>query len=277
MSEENEVIEPQDNTPAEGEENTTPEPKNTETDDKARRMGWVPKDEFRGDPAKWRPADEFVKRGEDQLPILRERLRHQDKQLAELQKSMKEFAEYHTKTEQRSYERAIEDLKARQAQAVAASDGQAFLDIGAEIERISNDAALKQAPSVKEQAPDDAPAFKAWKSANAWYEKDDEMTSFADNIGAHLYRTKGLEGDKLFEAVTEKVKREFPEKFENPRRNAAPAVEGSSPQRKTGKGYADLPAEARAACERMAKNAYGDNPEQAKKFKEQYVKQYFEE
>jgi len=31
--------------------------------DKATKMGWTEKSQFKGDPAKWRPADEFVERG----------------------------------------------------------------------------------------------------------------------------------------------------------------------------------------------------------------------
>jgi uncharacterized membrane protein YqaE (UPF0057 family) len=38
--------------------------------DKATKMGWTPKTEFRGDPDKWRPADEFVERGENMLPFV---------------------------------------------------------------------------------------------------------------------------------------------------------------------------------------------------------------
>jgi len=31
----------------------------------AKGMGWVPKDKFRGDASKWRPADEYVQRAEE--------------------------------------------------------------------------------------------------------------------------------------------------------------------------------------------------------------------
>ena len=46
-----------------------------DTESRARAMGWVPKDQFRGPAENWRDAGEFVRRGEEELPILRERLR----------------------------------------------------------------------------------------------------------------------------------------------------------------------------------------------------------
>ncbi len=43
------------------------------------------------------------------------------------------------------------------------------------------------------------------------------------------------------------------------------------------KSYADLPADAKAACDRMAKNGFADKPDEQAKFKAGYVKNYFEE
>lgn len=37
----------------------------------AREMGWTPQDKFKGDPALWVDADEFVSRGENLLPLLK--------------------------------------------------------------------------------------------------------------------------------------------------------------------------------------------------------------
>lgn len=264
MIEESQVNEGAETAPVENQQTNASE-------EKARRMGWVPQDEFRGAPEKWRPADEFVQRGEDQMPILRERLRHQDKQLADLQRVVKEFADYHTKVEQNAYQRALRELKTRQAQAVAAGDAQAFVEIDSAIDELRNDAALKKAPTVQEQAPEEHPVFRDWKSKNRWYDNDVEMTAYADNIGAYIKRVNpNMDGDEFFEAVTKKVKKEFPEKFENPRRSDAPAVEGAgNAPRKSGKSYADLPPEAKAACDRFV----------AKKLttKERYVRQYFED
>lgn len=116
-------------------------------EERARRIGWVPKDEFRGDPAKWAPADEFLERGERTLPILLERNRKIDDrlgkaekdnktlrdQLADMNGTLKEardtFVEFRERTanvEQRAYQRARDELVAERDAAVAAADPAAF-------------------------------------------------------------------------------------------------------------------------------------------------------
>lgn len=45
-----------------------------EVEQEARKMGWVEEELWKGDPDKWRPAEEFVERGKNIVPILRDRL-----------------------------------------------------------------------------------------------------------------------------------------------------------------------------------------------------------
>lgn len=228
----------------------------TELESKARRMGWVPKDEFRGDPAKWRPADAFVERGENEMPILKERLRHQDKQLADLQATVKQFADYHSKTEQRAYERAVKELKSRQIEAVSTGDTQAFMQIDQAIADLQKEAAAAPKIAVPDANPEEHPVFKTWVARNQWYATDTKMHAYADSIGAFLNQTQpNLVGDDFFSEVTKEVKAKFPDRFENPRRAAPNAVEGASQAPRSGgkKGYSDLPSEAKVACDRFLK------------------------
>ena len=44
-----------------------------ESEERARLQGWVPKDEFRGDPDKWKTAEDFLEWGEKIVPIQKER------------------------------------------------------------------------------------------------------------------------------------------------------------------------------------------------------------
>ena len=54
-----------------------------EVETRALAMGWQPKEQFKGDPSKWRPAEEYVQRGEELLPIVQasERRLRQENQL----------------------------------------------------------------------------------------------------------------------------------------------------------------------------------------------------
>ena len=241
---------------------------------KAEKMGWTPKEQFRGDPEKWRPADEYVERGEQVLPILKAHNRRIEKELAEVKNTLKEFGEYHTQTEKRAYEKALTELKEQRAKAVADGDGAMFTKVDEAIEKIKDDLQEKS----KRVAKDDYdPVFDEWKERNSWL-NDPKMEAYGNSMAQYLRETKGITvvGAEFLELVTKEVKEAFPHKFENPKRNAAVSVETGSPPRKGGKSFADMSAESRSACERMAKAAYLDNPKEAQRFKDNFVKQYFE-
>lgn len=243
--------------------------------DKASKMGWTPLDKFKGDPDKWRPADEFVERGENMLPIVRATVKKQEREIAELKASMKQFAEFHSKTEARAYDKALADLKAQRAEAIAAGDGETFAKVDDAIDDLKKDIESKAKSAPKDE---DDPVFSEWKDRNKWLD-DPKMEAFG-NAAANYLRSTGEKatGAEFLDMVTKEVKAKFPEKFENPRRASAPAVEGGAPAaRKGGKSYADMPADARAACDRMARNGYADKPKEAAEFKKQYVAQFFEE
>ena len=60
-----------------------------DTEARARRMGWKPAEELRVAPRNGTlTAAEFLERGENDLPILRERLRSQDGQLIKMSKDL---------------------------------------------------------------------------------------------------------------------------------------------------------------------------------------------
>lgn len=255
------------------------EPKESEPSDeeaKARRMGWVPREEYRGDQKRWVTAEEFIRRGENELPILRERLRKQDETIAEMQAMFKEFKSYHEKTAQRAYEKAARDLASREREAVESADVDAFdaiqkekQELQEEFRRPSEEA--RQAPVERPEQPEH-PYYKEWLRKNEWYGKDQEAHEYANHVATFLAKTRpDLVGKADFmEAVTKEVKVRFPKKFENVNRNSPPAVEtGGVGNRSKKKSYADLPANAKAACDKYVG--------QGLTTREQYVKDYYED
>lgn len=260
-------------------EEVVDEPKElSDVEQKAEKMGWTPKDKFKGDPAKWRPADEFVERGENMLPIVKARVAQQAKEIEELKASMKQFGEYHNKTEQRAYENALFTLKQQRADAIAAADGVTFDRVDEQIETLKKEIDAKNRKVEVTKDTDSDPVYTEWLGRNKWA-NDPKMNDWAYAHGKYLIEVGDAEpGIDVFEKVTKAAKVRFPERFENARRTAAPTVEGGVPAaRKGGKSYADLPADAKAACDRMAKNAYSDKPKELAAFKAEYTKNYFEE
>jgi hypothetical protein len=250
----------------------------SEIEEKALKMGWTPLDKFKGDPAKWRTADEFVERGENMLPIVKARVAQQATEIQELKAAMKQFGEYHTKTEQRAYDRALNDLREQRAQAIAAGDGATFDKVDEQIESLRKEVEEKNRFTETQQNTENDPVYVEWLGRNKWA-TDPAMEKWAYAHGKYLIEIGEAElGLDVFEKISKAAKIKYPEKFENQRRMSAPSVEGGVPSaRRGGKSYADLPADAKAACERMAKNAYIGDEKQAAKFKAEYVKNYFEE
>lgn len=242
-------------------------------EDRARTLGWRPKEEFKGDESRWIDAETFVRRGEDVLPILKANNRQMEKALAardsELSKvkaTLERFAEHHNKTEQRAYERALRELKGDIAQAAAAGDVQGVLDKTEELSELQAEAKAKPAA---QDAPQEPPEFTAWKADNPWFGKDKALTAATAALGEELVG-EGYTGAALIKEVDKRLRAEFPNKFENPARRQAATVEGGgAPPRKAGKTYSDLPPDAKAACDDFVKRVPGFT-------REKYVKDFFQ-
>lgn len=245
-------------------------------EEKALAMGWTPLDQFKGDPAKFVDPETFVKRGEEFVPFLKANNRQLEKalekatkEIAGLKTTMTEFADHNSKTEQRAYARALNELKAEQAAAAKAGDVEAVQDI---TERMVDLKAEVRAPSAGNGAD---PALEAWKADNGWFEKDSVLRGYAMEIDREL-RAAGVTDNAYIRAeAAKRVKAEFPDRTgdkpaDNPRRREAGAVEGGTPNvRRTGKSYADLPSDAKSACDSFVKTIPGFT-------RDKYVKDYFQ-
>lgn len=249
-----------------------------ETETKARSMGWRPETEFRGDKTKWVDAQEFVRRGEQHLPILRDRLDRTQRELEELRQTSREALDMQRETQKRERARLqaeVESLRSTQRKAVETGDVATYDEAGKKIEAL--DKAMppepKAAPPHQAEIPPEARDFE---SRNEWFRTDAAMRRKA--IALHNAQLADPDdrrtlGEKLLEVENE-VKRIFPHKFSNQRRQGAPSVDdgggfggGGQPQRGVKKGYQDLPGDARAACDKFVA--------QKLMTREQYLADYF--
>ena len=70
----------------------TPPPVSYEVKARALDMGWRPREEWNGHPDAWKPADEFVRRGDEVLPIVRARATRAEAEVAQLRGNMADMA-----------------------------------------------------------------------------------------------------------------------------------------------------------------------------------------
>ena len=248
----------------------------------ARPLGWVPQDEYRGDPDKWRDAKEFVEHGEKILPILRDNFKTIKAELAtykdevkRLKGSIDQFSVYHRKTEERAQKKAedkykaeIERLKAAQRQAASEGDVTKYQEL--ETKRDELEANKPEKPATTDGP---TPEYVEWIAENPWYNDDEELKAKAELIAKIYVAEHPRAGNKsMFKHITKTIKELYPDKFENPKRKEAAPVGSGDGTNNTGggnsgkRGYNDLPPEARTACDMFVEDGLLT--------KEEYLKEY---
>lgn len=238
----------------------------------AEAMGWSPKEKFRGDPEKWIPAEEFVRRGEELLPIVRadnRKLRDEvgnlkgetqslKAQLKAAQESIEALKEFNSAANREKVEQQRRETAKQLKEAETEGDTERALELRDRLD--DQTAALREAKAAPKapEPPKEDPVFTEWKAANPWYGTDRRKTAFATGVAEEL-RANGetVLGRAFLDRVAEEVEKQFGG------RPTAGKVEGdatpsSAPRGTRGKSYGDLPAEAKAACDRMASRLVGD-------------------
>jgi hypothetical protein len=253
-----------------------------EVETKARRLGWVPKEDFRGDPTRWKPADEFLAHGEEILPILRQnnetlhdRLAKQERDLGEAKQVLLEMREFNRRNEQRIKSEARSEVEAEMRAAVETADTQRFDAAQARMKAIEAPPSYQpNAGQAPPQRPYVEPAVQQWVADNPWFNNDPVLNTVAQAIHVQLGREKpGLSLSDNLAEVTREVRARFPEKFGvNVRRSDASAVAtpggAPAPRRTNKRTFDDLPQEAKDAYFRFNKMMDG------KYSKDEYLAQY---
>lgn len=221
-------------------ENTTPEdnkpvekPALSDTELRAQSQGWVPKEEWDGDPDSWRPAKEFLDRGE-----LFKKIDEQNRVIKDFRKTIEDLSKHNAEIAKVEYKRALDTLRAEKKTALENLDAEAVLRIDDQIDVVREAQRKAETTQVHlPQAPAELnPIFVAWKDRNGWYETNKAMRAYADKIGNELH---GMSPTELLATVEKEVKKEFADRFKNPNRDKPGAVEGSGPS-KSGKAKDDL-------------------------------------
>lgn len=187
---------------------------------------------------------------------IREENQRKDAELAEIRATVDEFRKYHKETEARAYQRALADLKQEKVKAIEAGDGEKVVEIDEQIAQVKEAQKTPEVKPKETQTSTDSD-YRKWALENTWYALDADLRHIAELFGEEVKASNpGLSGRAFLDEVTAKVKEAAPEKFENPNRKNASvssSSDGRSPTTRTKKGYNDLPAEAKVACDKFVK------------------------
>lgn len=261
-----------------------------EIEARARRMGWKPKEEFRGPDERWTDAASFVEKGISEYPILLDRYKVLDDRAAQTERALREaqgkigeqtevlreLAEHNKKAVEAAYKRGKSEIEARMEVAVAHADTDGFRRAQQELtqlEQSKTEQLAKPAATTQQEArqpPQQVqvdPVVERWVADNPWFRADPEAGAFAESLHVRLRVTKpNLSMAENLAEVRTAVAKRFREHFENPAREQAAAVAtpgaAPAPKPKNPRSYESLPPDAKKACDRFMKQIPGYTREQ---------------
>jgi len=175
-----------------------------ETEDRAKRMGWVPQADFRGAEDKWVSAEKFVERGDNELPIMRERMRKMDGTIKTLNTTitgMNEtfgaFQKHQKGVSERAYEKAMKDIEAKKLDAVERNDVEGYKAATKEADELTPDPTPESPAPVDQQLKASEAEFETWRKDNDWF-NDPALQEYASSISGVVQKQTGLKGTELY-------------------------------------------------------------------------------
>lgn len=178
----------------------------------AEAMGWIPPERSKKMPngKKFVGPQEFMERNP-----LYNRVKDMESTLSQVMAHNSKVNASNLEKQKTDYETRINSLEAAKLQALNEADHERVIEI---------DKKLRTEEPPKD---DDDPMFASWVKNNAWY-KDNKFLAIEADIIGEKYARMGMQGDELYKAVTEHVKKVHPDEFSNPNRSKPSSVESGS-------------------------------------------------
>jgi hypothetical protein len=214
-------MEQQSNAPVESGETNHSEPSAEEL---ARERGWRPKEEWSGDPDDWANAKQFLKYGGlmDKVHSLKQKVEAQSKTLGNVEQLMQ-------RREEMARQEVLNSLKQQRRQAIESGDIEAVESFD---EKIQN---IKQEIEPETKAPNPPAELKEWveKQRGSWLNRDTlenaEMVDYSMKVANFVEsRYADLPMAQQIEKIETEMRKKFPNRFGNPKRNRLAAVESET-------------------------------------------------
>lgn len=191
----------------------------------ARKMGWVPEEEFKGEkrPSKFLSAEEYYRRGEEVIPIIRARNKDLEKRLEEQDATIKNMSRMFEKTIERERAKAAQEiaaLKTARKEAIKAADAERVDEIDQQIETLQ-DTTKEEPVSTKGRVPVDGSAEHAalirdFHKANAWMVEEPDMAEYAEKFSErNAAVNEGISFEDNMAATVAAVRKKFPSYFKD--------------------------------------------------------------
>jgi hypothetical protein len=189
----------------------------TEHEKEAMARGWKPLEEFKGDPSEWKGAKAYLKDGERFASLIS--LQNDNKKMRE---AIGKLAEHNRKISELEYNKALNDLKSRQAEAAEIGDrskvaelADKLIDLSKKQPEVEDVFAVDSQKDLEEQVQT---AYKAFISENEWFKSKDpkfvDAITFAHNYDRQLrVNDPNLAPSEHLKLIEKATKERFSEVF----------------------------------------------------------------
>tara|TARA_R100001594_G_scaffold68836_1_gene103185 strand:+ start:1288 stop:2217 length:930 start_codon:yes stop_codon:yes gene_type:complete len=190
-------------------------------DEAARAQGWVPQDEWDGDPTQWRDAQVFLERGEYFKTMGTQR-----KQIDKLNAMVEKMANIQAATREDERQKVLRELSDKKATAMEEGEFNKVVDIDNEMSKIRSEPAMS-VPNVAAQTEEKYTSDKIaeYIDNNSWYRTNADMRQYADSIAVG-FRTSNPNAtiDDVLQYTDNEIKVRYPEVFGKQVPSASPVA-----------------------------------------------------
>ena len=187
----------------------------------ARGQGWVPQEEWDGDPTQWRDAQVFLERGEYFKTMGTQR-----KQIDKLNAVVEKMAVIQSKTREDERQRVLKELSTEKVSAMEDGEFDRVATIDNEMSKIRSEPAMT-VPSVEGQTEQKYTQDKIadYIDNNSWYRTNSDMRQYADSIAVGFRQSNPQATiDDVLEYTDSETKIRYPEQFGGQVPSASPVA-----------------------------------------------------
>ena len=187
----------------------------------ARGQGWVPQDEWDGDPTQWRDAQVFLERGEYFKTMGTQR-----KQIDKLNTMVEKMANIQAATREDERQKVLKELSDKKVSAMEDGEFERVATIDNEMSKIRSEPAMA-VPSIEGQTEQKytQDQIADYIDKNSWYRTNSDMRQYADSVAVGFRSNNpNTTIDDVLEYTDKEVKIRYPEQFGKQVPSASPVA-----------------------------------------------------
>lgn len=179
------------------------------TEEVAYNQGWRPKTEFQGDPEDWRPAREWLERGE-----FLSKIKRMGREMDDMKRGYHNLYQMHLQSVKEANQTALARLRAERKAAHEDGDIDKVEELNEQISDMKAATRQEVQHVQQNQQRGPSPEYLEWIARNRWYETDEEMRVYADAYVLRILEKEGPQAPTEFgHKIEQAIRKQFPHKF----------------------------------------------------------------